>query len=244
MIAVLVPVLSRPQNAQKLVDSLVRSRADARIVFLCTPGDTKQIKASKATGAETIITNWAADRGDWAKKINLGARETDEEWVLLAADDVGFHRNWDTQAIRVGTQLNALVVGTNDQGNPAVIAGRLATHALVHRSYITDHGVIDGKGLVVHEGYWHNCVDLELTETAKARGLFAHAKFSVVEHLHPAFKKAPIDATYAKGMNHQHFRQDLRLLQARRKMWQALLRRAERERRLRERRPARPRRIR
>ncbi len=242
-IAVLIPVLGRPRSAKRVIQSLTDSKADATPYFICSPGDTAQIRACKATGATTWTMPNAPNHGQWAAKINYGIRKTTEDWVLLGADDLGFHKNWDKQALRVHAATGALVIGTNDQGNPAVIAGRLATHALVHRTYITDHGVIDGQGTLVHEGYWHNCVDLELTETAKARKQFAFAKYSIVEHLHPAFHKAEIDATYVKGMDKDHFRQDLRLLGRRRKMWMAILRRAERERRIHERSP-RPRRVR
>ena len=78
-----------------------------------------------------------------------------------------------------------------------MIAGRHATHSVVSRRYAEDHGTIDHPGAVLHEGYLHEFVDDEFVGTAKSRGAFVFEHASVVEHLHPAVGKAPMDAMYA-----------------------------------------------
>jgi hypothetical protein len=70
---------------------------------------------------------------------------------------------------------------------------------------------------VVHEGYSHQWVDTELVETAMARGQWAFAKDSHVEHLHPFWHKGEMDATYEKALSTTRF--DHRLYGQRRALW-------------------------
>jgi hypothetical protein len=133
--------------------------------------------------------------GDYARKINAGYRHTSDELLFLAADDVHFHPGW-LAAATARLQGTVHVVGTNDLGNPEVIAGRHATHSLVTRRYVDMLGTLDQRAQVLHEGYPHEYVDNEFVQTAIARRAFAHASDSVVEHLHPHWGKAPTDDLY------------------------------------------------
>ena len=99
MIDVIVPVLSRPENAWPLVESLTLSEADAVVTFVCTGGDKPQIRACQETGARVLIVKWPAGPGDYARKINAGFNDTSGEYVLNGADDIEFARKWDTIAL-------------------------------------------------------------------------------------------------------------------------------------------------
>lgn len=200
-IAVLVPVLARPQNAQPLVESLTGSGADAELWFVCSRADGEQREACRATGAPYIEASWDPCPGDYARKIQLGYQVTRTPFVLLGADDLRFHPGWDTAALAVADEFDVGVVGTNDLGNQTTIAGTHSTHPLVARSYIeTRGGYVGGQGRVYFDGYDHQYVDTELCETAKARGCYAHAVASIVEHLHVYWGKAVMDATYRKAL--------------------------------------------
>jgi hypothetical protein len=113
------------------------------------------------------------------------------------------------------------IVGTNDLANPRVMCGQHATHMLIRRSYIAKHsGVVDEPRKVIHEQYPHEYADDELIQTAMARGAYAHAFDSLVEHCHPMVGKAPDDETYRLGRSRS--RQGRRLFRARRPLWQTL----------------------
>ena len=212
---VLVPVLNRPHRAAPLVDS-VRRTSDARVLFLCTPGDDEEQEACRATGADVIVTDEPLRPGDYARKINAGYRQTREPLLFLAADDLEFHAGWLEAAIACldGT---VQVVGTNDLGNARVMAGEHSTHTLVTRSYVDRFGTIDQPGEVLHEGYPHEFVDDEFVATAKKRGVWAFAADSHVEHLHPNWGKAPMDALYAE--QGARMRQGQRVFQKRQRLW-------------------------
>ncbi len=217
-IAVVVPVLSRPQNAEPLADSLTRATTvDYRLVFVCTPGDDAQIEACHGLG-DVIVVDWPAGKADWGRKLNHAFRETSEPWLFTGADDLDFHLGWDTAALETAERAGAGVVGTQDGANPQVKIGRHSTHSLVRRSYIDECGGSVGEpGIVIHEGYQHQWSEVELIETAKARGCFAFSHDSHVTHRHPLWHTAPRDSTYEKAMSHAQ--EDRALFNSRAHLW-------------------------
>lgn len=227
-VAVVVPVLGRPHNAEPFMRSLRASTGLARVYAIVSPDDSDTAAAWKQAGADVM-------RGDdehvvgqapgptahtFAEKVNLGHRQTREPWLFAVGDDVAFRPGWLDHAQHVARTQHAAVVGTNDLGNPRVVAGDHATHLLISRAYIDEHGASwDGPGTVCHEGYRHWYVDDELVTVAKQRGVWAMALGSIVEHLHPAWGKAPDDEVYRLGQSHAEA--DLKLHQARRRKFLA-----------------------
>ncbi len=220
MIAVVVPVLGRPQNAQPLADSLAAATTlPHRLVFVCSLGDEEQSVACQQTGAEVLHVLWKAGHADFARKVNAAYGLVGEPWLFQAADDVRFEPGWDTALMACHQRTGALVIGTQDGGNPSVLRGRHSTHTLIARSYIDDPGAsMDGPGTVFSEAYGHQYCDLELVEVAKARGVWAFCDQARVIHEHPFWNRAvPRDETYRKGMDAAKLD---RLIYARRgRMW-------------------------
>lgn len=216
MLAVLVPVLGRPHRVEPLVASMGAATPEPhRVVFIASPGDHDTLAAVRASGADLLVAS-RVERGDYATKINLGYRETAEPHLFLGADDLRFHAGWYRAAV-ARLDGTVQVVGTNDLGSPRVIAGDHATHSLVTRTYVDEHGTIDEPGKVLHEGYWHEFVDDEFVATAKHRGVWAHAGDAVVEHLHPNWGKAPMDRLYARQA--QRMRSGRRVFERRSVLW-------------------------
>jgi glycosyltransferase involved in cell wall biosynthesis len=201
-VAVLVPVLGRPEHAAPLMASLRASTGLATCYAICDPTDVEAAAAWKEAGAVVIDGPDRGRPGSFAEKVNLGYRVTTEPWLLLAGSDVRFHPGWwDHAAFVAGDRYD--VVGTNDLGNPRVLAGEHATHPLIRRSYIEQVGASwDGPGIVAHEGYGHWWVDEEVCQAAKDRGVFVAALASKVEHLHPLWGKGQVDPTYEQGQKH------------------------------------------
>lgn len=200
-LAILVPVLGRPERALPLAESAARATdLPYRLLFLCSPEDGAEIDACQQAG-DTLVVDWAAGAGDYARKINAGYRATTEPWIFTAADDLVFHPGWARSALATARSTGCSVIGTQDGWNGAVKAGRHSTHSLVSRAYVEREGASwDGPGIVLHEGYDHQYVDTELVAVARQRGTFAMAWDALVEHLHPMAHKARMDATYRKGL--------------------------------------------
>lgn len=195
-VAVVVPVMRRPANAEPFMRSLAASTGLAHVYAIAQPEDADTIHEWARYGATVICT----DRATFAEKVNVGYAKSREPWLFLVGDDVRFHAGWLDQAQYSAAITGADVIGTNDLGNPRVVRGEHATHMLVRRSYIDEHGASwDGPGVVCHEGYGHWFVDDELVTAAKQRGTWTMALASVVEHLHPIFGKGANDDVYELG---------------------------------------------
>ena len=209
LVDVIVPVLRRPQNAAPFMRSLRASTGLAAVWAVVQDDDVETAGAWSEAGAHVVSSG---TRSSFACKVNDGYRVANAPWLFLAGDDVRFQAGWLDHAQHVARSSGARVVGTNDLGNQRVVAGEHATHMLVARSYVDEVGASwDGPGVVCHEGYKHWFVDDELVAAAKLRGVWAMALGSIVEHLHPAWGKAELDATYELGQrsalnDQRHFR--------------------------------------
>ncbi|WP_167379793.1 glycosyltransferase family 2 protein [Amycolatopsis pretoriensis] len=196
--AVVVPVMRRPQNAEPFMATLRATTGLATVYAVADVADTETADAWRHAGAQVI--DYDGDTpGTFSEKMNTGYRETTEPWIFLTGDDVAFRPGWlDHAQATAGDDLH--VIGTNDLGNPAVIAGEHATHILIRRAYVDETGASwDGPKVLAHEGYRHWFVDNEIVTAARRRGVWGMALASVVEHLHPRWGKADTDDVYALG---------------------------------------------
>ena len=193
-LAVLVPVLGRPQNVEPLVASFRASGAPGRLVFLASVDDDDEVMAIE--GHDRIVDTWQT----WPQKIAGAVSKVEAEWFLLAADDISFEPGWWDATERFRSS-HVQVIGTNDGANPrSSISGIHTTHPLVHRDF---HAMGMAESPVWHE-YHHWFVDDELVQTAKARGVWAWCEEARVTHHHPYFDQSvPLDDTYRLGEKHR-----------------------------------------
>lgn len=222
-VAVLVPVLERPDNVAPLVESFNRANRclncegsgdvyghecsvcdgggteGAVLYFVVDPDalDGEELAEIRRCGAKYLVS----DRGStFAQKINSGFEQTLEPWVFLCGDDVRFHEGWLEAARKLSDRFD--VIGTNDhpegKGNPRVASGQHADHFFVRRSYVDTYGGNLGPG-VLSEVYRHFFCDVETIELAKARKVWTPCLDSLVEHMHPDLGKSEVDDVYLKG---------------------------------------------
>lgn len=197
-VAVIVPVLRRPQNAAPFMRSLRASTGLARVYAVADHDDQVTIQAWRDAGADVIVDSVRT----FPRKVNLGYHKTAEPWLFVVGDDVRFHSGWLDHAQHVAEILEADVVGTNDLGDERSLRGEHSGHVLIRRSYADKVGASwDGPGAVCHEGYMHRGVDEEIVAAAKARGRWQMALGARVEHRHPRWGKGPDDEVYALGQS-------------------------------------------
>lgn len=245
-VAILIPTLGRADRLLPLLGNIaaVTPPHAYQVVFILDQADdesrqrcAQMLSNFRGKGMEGKVGVLLCD-GTYPEKINAGVAATTEPWVLLTADDVVFHPGWweateqlrDVGQVEVrrgdqapgdGTEHGVGVIGTNDLHNPATAKGKYATQILVARWYI-DAGLATADtqpGKAFHEGYHHEQIDRELCHVAQARGLYAHAAESVIEHLHFATGQRPRDATDEKG-NRAARQADKALYEARRHLWE------------------------
>lgn len=198
---IVVPVMGRPQNAAPFMASLRASTGLATVYAVAHLDDQETVTAWKEAGARVL----AVTERTFAEKVNATRRyDLRAPWLFLVGDDVAFRPGWLDHAQYVAKTQGAQVVGTNDLGNPRVLAGEHGTHLLISRAYVAEVGASwDGPGVVCHDGYRHWFVDDEIVTAAKQRGTWGMALGSIVEHLHPAWGKSEMDAVYELGQSHQ-----------------------------------------
>ena len=218
-LVIIIPVLRRPQNVGPLVQSISgTTHVSYATVFVASPGDQIEINELEQQNQFYLLMDQSYENnGDYAKKINHAFNETEAIWYFLGADDLRFHYNWFEEAMKTHSRTEACVIGTNDLGNPIVKKGEHATHSLVLAEYVAECGTIDEPGKILHEAYPHEFVDNEFVETAKCRGAWAFSHRSMVEHLHPNWKKSANDAIYAAQP--ERMRLGKKVYEQRKKLW-------------------------
>jgi GT2 family glycosyltransferase len=221
-LAILVPVLNRPQRVAPLLDSIEAATPRARVFFLGQLYDTaenqaiqREFKRRDSDDGLRICQN--LEGGTYAEKINRGCRhpKVREPLIFLGADDLEFQPGWfEAAADRLGNGVE--VVGINDLIPRRRSRRGHATHFLMSRSY-AELPTIDGGEGPLHTGYFHWCVDDELIATATARGAYVYAPEARIKHLHPMTGEVADDATYRKGRSRA--RQDRQLFRSREALW-------------------------
>ncbi len=227
-VAVLCPVLSRPQNVAPLVESFLATTepGEAMLYFVGSDSDGPQKKAVEdAHNQHPTRVAWLgryaenltdAEVFTYAESLNYGFEHTDEPWVLCIGDDVRFHDGWLDQARKLSGEWD--VIGTNDTfpgrvKNPRVASGSHADHFFVRRAYVEEHGSsLEGPGILAPEVYRHWFTDREIVDLARARGVFSPCLDSVVEHLHPGYdgdeEARKNDPTYMLGLKNAEVDQE------------------------------------
>jgi hypothetical protein len=185
----------------EVAENALQSSPDVIVYFVVEPDDTGTMEMIGTNPFRNVNFIYNERSRNYAGAINTGVQRTTEPLVFAGADDLNFHAGWlEVAEAKMVDPIK--VVGTNDLGNPYVLAGDHATHYLVARDYATN-GVVDQPGLMLYEGYDHNWTDTEFVETARHRGVFAPCLESVVEHRHWAWGKASMDETYNKGCRNE-----------------------------------------
>jgi len=216
-LVIIIPMLGRAHRVLPVLESIREATPEANVLFMITVNDTEVRRAVIESGSK-FHEMPSRNSGDYATKINTGVMSTTEPLIFTGADDLRFWPGWFEEAIAALTP-GIGVVGTNDLGNPRVLAGQHATHFLVTREYAR-LGTIDQPepGMIFHAGYPHEYIDDELVGTAKARNAWAMAIDAHVEHMHPNWGKGPMDGLYLQQRRRMQIGRSI--YQRRRHLWE------------------------
>ena len=197
-VAIIVPVINRPEAAIPFVTSLQSQSDLCEVYAIAQEDDRATCKAWAECGAKVVY----APHHGYPVKVNVGYQHTEEPWLLFVGDDVTFHEGALYHALLWGEDFDCSVVSTNDKHSPADRLGIVAPHPLMHRTYITNFGAsFEGRGYVASPAYRHQCVDLEWSFIARAREEFIYCPEAVIEHNHPSFLSGAWDSVYELGQS-------------------------------------------
>jgi len=195
--AIFIPAFKRSNRFQAVIDNITANTPENtyKIYFILEKNDQPSIDECIHLDLNFYLNEHEAC---YAGAINTAYEKTTEPYFFTGADDLNFHTGWLSKALDC-MENGKEVIGTNDMGDIPIGEARDATHYLISRKYIQEQsGRIDCPNMVLYP-YEHNYTDKEFIETAKARGVYAYAKESLVEHLHWAWNKAKMDETYQRG---------------------------------------------
>lgn len=206
-LAILVPVLNRPQNIAPLIDSFLNNCPRTSTLNFLSDARTDQEEYETyckectyirlGEDYERIIWQQTTNLITWPEKINEGIKRINADWYLCGADDIRPHKGWWEAANHLRENPQIGLIGTNDLGNPRVLAGEHTTHPLIRRTYYLQGG-LDGESLIPQfVKHWY--VDDILVATAKKRNAWAFCPDAIIEHLHPYWEKGEWDSTYSLG---------------------------------------------
>ena len=169
IISVVIPTTGRPERLAQVAANIGQATGTPHeILIFVEPGDEATIAAVRAIpGARLVLNERAAS---YAGAINTAAPAATGRYLLAASDDLRFHPGWDAAVLAVMTG-EVRVGGTNDLLNPYTLQGTHATHYLIDRRYIAEHGGTwdKGPGTIFNEDYDHNFTDCEFIGAASRR---------------------------------------------------------------------------
>jgi glycosyltransferase involved in cell wall biosynthesis len=189
-VSILIPNMGRTEMFIEMLESLHRTTNYINGVEIETVivMDVYSRAAIYATNYNVIIDYSLTKRGAlwaWNRALQLSSGE----YIVPAGDDQIFHDGWIETALSSHERMlrGYGVLGMNDlayNGNTQV-----ATMFLFDRKYCKDHM----GGVFAPPMYHYYNIDSEWNQKAKDLGRFYWEEKSVVEHLHSAHNKRPID---------------------------------------------------
>lgn len=186
-ISVIIPTCFRPKMFSDMLDSLERTTKGYDVETIAIiDRDLETLELAKKRGVK--VDFGSTMRGGvfcW----NRGLEMSSGDIIVPSGDDQLFYDNWldfalESHSSKLGGNG---VVGMNDLAYDGNL--QLATMFIFDRQYCKDYM----GGVIAPPVYNYYCVDSEINSKAKSLGKFYWDKRSIVEHLHSAHGKRPVD---------------------------------------------------
>ena len=188
MISLLCPTRKRPDNVKRLVESVFATAKrpnDVELVFYVDDDDDTfplDGKVKVVRGPRIVLSQM------WNRCYDVARGDV----LMHCGDDIVFRTPmWDVEVWRqvVSVPDRIVLVHAND-GSPW--SARLATHSFLTRRWV------ETVGQFVPPIFSAEYNDTWLTEVADMVGRRRYLPHVLIEHMHWAFSKAPMDGTYAE----------------------------------------------
>jgi glycosyltransferase involved in cell wall biosynthesis len=183
VIAVLVPTYKRSSRLKDFIQNFKDNSSQATLYFIITPDD----KETKECLDELGYSHYFVVEGEYVAAINYGFKNTEEPFVLCAADDIEFTKDWDMRLLSEMKDPRINVAGGIDDWLISQ-SGVHISHPLIRRSYIKDD--------LYHPGYKHYMCDIEFVQRSWKDNCIKIIHETLLHHRHPEVKTAEEDETY------------------------------------------------
>ena len=189
-ISVIVPTCYRPDMFRAMLESLYSTTQGYEIeTIVLIDEDVETVGVLNSFPDEDITVNFRPTMRGAITCWNLGLSLSSGDIIVPAGDDQKFYPKWLEYALESHEKKvdGYGVIGMNDlayDGN-----AQLATIVMFDRKFCKD--VLGG--VIAPPVYNYYCVDSEINAKSKAMGKFYWDDRSIVEHLHSAHGKRPLD---------------------------------------------------
>lgn len=199
-LVIIIPVLGRPHSVAPLWETW-QATTDSAHMVMAVDEDDPTLEDYRAATASTNI-ELRVGPSEWtAPKLNSVVREYQGRYRYIGfwGDDnrprtPGWDTTFTTELSRLGTGLvyaNDLLQGENLPCSVAMTSD--IPHTL---------------GYMAFPGALHLCIDVAWKAWGQGLDRLTYLPDVVVEHLHAANGKAPVDDTYRKGNSEERVRED------------------------------------
>lgn len=189
MISILLPSRGRPENVDRLVDS-VMDTAEGQveiILYLDEDDDTQHRYPLK----NPIVKGYLTKRTVLSMYWNLAYEKATGSIFMQCGDDIVFRtKGWDTKVKEAFDKYpDKIVLVYGDDGDPTEKTH--GTHSFLHKNWV------EAVGYFVPPYFTSDFSDTWINDLAD--GIGRKAKVDILtEHMHPAFGKGALDLTHAE----------------------------------------------
>jgi GT2 family glycosyltransferase len=196
VIVAVMPSRGRPAQAARLVQRCSIT-SDAQIALVVDRDDPTLDDYAKISGATLLV----ADTRGFAPALNVGAeyaRQQGAEAIMWLGDDV-----WPVTDRWAEALLSSLDGGPGiAYGDDLIQRGRMPTHPLVTMD------LVEAVGYFSPPGFVHLYVDNVWRDIGIVTGRLRYVRSVILEHRHPAARKAPVDESYARTNSRASYERD------------------------------------
>lgn len=185
MISILCPTRNRPENIQRLYDSIARTADKEFEMILYVDNDDPSYDSLALP-----LTLIRGERIVLSEMWNQCAKYALADIVMYGADDIVFCTpHWDTIVKKEFAKFDDKIAFVFGRDGHSPYDGAYGTHGFVHKNWIA------ALGYVCPPYFSGDFSDTWMNEIASAVGRHVYVDL-LIEHLHPDWSKASLDATY------------------------------------------------
>lgn len=183
-IAVILPTYKRAEKLKKVLENYQKTSKRSNLYFVIHPEDKETKKFLDKNKQFYFVTKL-----EYTQSVNYAIKRTKEPFILCAADDVVFKRNWENKLLSMAYENpDKHIFGGIDMWDISKTLLHIS-HPFIRRSYIKTLP----SGLLYWKEYIHYMNDIELIQRGLRDNVVMIIPEVIIEHPHPCVKKVPHD---------------------------------------------------
>ena len=185
-ISICIPSRGRPIELHRMIDSAIKTASNLHEVEFLVYADLDDESMSNFSHPWTTVHK--GKTRTISEMTNYLAAQCNGMLIMYAADDVVFRTaGWDKMVQEEYRKYRICLIHGDDLGQNS---DKIATHGFISRE------LYEILGYVLTEKFKADFCDTWLTYVCTKSNVRIFLKNLTIEHLHPVWGKAPMDATY------------------------------------------------